>query len=156
MIYTAKAKRNFVEGGRYMQLTIFTDYGLRSLMYLAAHRDRMCSVREIAAYYGISRNHLVKVVHHLGQIGYVDSVKGKGGGIRLACDPAKLKLGDVVRALEPSMDMVECFNRDTNTCRITGSCQLKHYLSEAKGAFISTLNAYTLADTVKNPKLFAA
>lgn len=139
-----------------MQLTIFTDYGLRSLMYLAAHRDRMCSVREIAEYYGISRNHLVKVVHHMGQIGFVDSTKGKGGGIRLVRDPAKFKLGDVVRALEPSMDMVECFNRDTNTCRITGACQLKHYLSEAKGAFISTLDRYTLADTVKNPKLFAA
>ncbi len=139
-----------------MQLTIFTDYGLRSLMYLAAHRDRMCSVREVAEHYGISRHHLVKVVHRLGQLGYIDSAKGKGGGIQLACDAKKLKLGDLVRALEPNMDMVECFNRDTNTCRITNACQLKHYLFEAQRSFVDTLNRYTLADTVKNEGLFTA
>lgn len=131
-----------------MQLTIFTDYGLRSLMFLAAHPDRLCSIREIADYYGISYNHLVKVAHRLSQLGYVQSVKGKGGGIRLAKHTLTLKLGDLIKALEPDMDIVECFNRDTNTCRITNSCRLKHYLFDAQRAFIASLNDHTLADTV--------
>ena len=90
-----------------MQLTVFTDYGLRSLMFLAAQPDKVCSVREISEHYGISRNHLVKVVHRLAQLGYISSSKGKGGGIRLACDAHKLKLGDLVRKLEPNMQIVE-------------------------------------------------
>ncbi len=131
-----------------MHLTIFTDYGLRTLMFLAAHPERLCSVKEVAEAYGISRNHLVKVVHRLAQLGYIESSKGKGGGIKLALPPEKLKLGDLVRALEPNMNIVECFNRDTNTCRITGSCQLKHYLFDAKQAFLSSLDERTLADTI--------
>lgn len=138
-----------------MQLTTFTDYGLRSLMFLAAHPDRLCSVRDIADHYGVSYHHLVKVVHKLAQLGYVDSMKGKGGGVRLAKDAGKLRLGDLVRALEPNMDIVECFNRDANTCRITGSCRLKHHLFEAKQAFISSLNRHTLANTVQDKALFA-
>lgn len=137
-----------------MQLTIFTDYGLRTLMYVAAHRDRLCSVKEIAEYYGISRNHLVKVVHRLSQLGYLIGSKGKGGGIELANDPATLLLGDLVRQLEPHMNMVECFNADTSTCQIISTCQLKHYLFEATSVFLNTLNQYTLADTIKNKSLF--
>ena len=137
-----------------MQLTIFTDYGLRSLMYVAAHPERRCSVREIAEHYGISRHHLVKVVHRLSRLGYIDSSKGKGGGITLARGPEKLKLGDLVRALEPGMNLVECFDKDTNTCRIAGNCQLKHYLMDASDAFIASLNRHTLADTVQNKSLF--
>ena len=129
-----------------MQLTIFTDYGLRSLMYLAAQPDKLCSVREIAEHYGISRNHLVKVVHRLSQLGYITSSKGKGGGIRLAENATKLKIGDLVQSLEPHMHMVECFSKETNTCKIVNSCQLKHYLFEASKSFIATLNNYTLAD----------
>jgi Rrf2 family nitric oxide-sensitive transcriptional repressor len=137
-----------------MQLTIFTDYGLRSLMYLAAHPDRRCSVREVAEHYGISRNHLVKVVHRLAQLGYIDSSKGKGGGIKMAQQPDKLKLGDLVRAMEPNMDIVECFNKETNTCRIASACQLKHYLFDAKQAFLASLDRHTLADAVQNKSLF--
>lgn len=133
-----------------MQLTIFTDYGLRSLMYLAAHADRRCSVREIAEHYGISRNHLVKVIHHLSQRGYVDSSKGKGGGITLAQPPEQMKLGDLVLQLEPNMHLVECFNKDTNTCRITANCKLKHYLINANKAFIASLNQHTLLDAINN------
>lgn len=129
-----------------MQLTIFTDYGLRSLMYVAAHADRRCSVREIADYYKISRNHLVKVVHRLAQLGYIDSSKGKGGGIRLATDPNQLKLGDLIQKLEPNMHLVECFNKDTNSCRITNTCKLRHCLTDARQAFITSLNKQTLAD----------
>jgi Rrf2 family nitric oxide-sensitive transcriptional repressor len=137
-----------------MQLTSFTDYGLRSLMYLAACTDRLSSVKEIADYYGISRNHLVKVVHRLAQLGYIETSKGKGGGIRLAWDARKMRMGDLVTALEPSMNIVECFSRNTNTCQITNACQLKHYLYEASRAFIDVLNRYTLADAIKNKTLF--
>ncbi|TAJ16168.1 MAG: Rrf2 family transcriptional regulator [Rugosibacter sp.] len=137
-----------------MQLTSFTDYGLRSLMYLAACPDRLSSVKEISDYYGISRNHLVKVVHRLAQLGYIETSKGKGGGIRLAYDAQKLQLGNLVKALEPSMGIAECFNRETNTCKITDNCQLKHCLYEASQAFIDVLNRSTLADIVKNKALF--
>ncbi len=137
-----------------MQLTIFTDYGLRSLMFLAAHPDRKCSVREISDLYGISRNHLVKVVHRLAQLGYITSTKGKGGGIMLAEGMESLRLGDLVQKLEPHMNSVECFDLATNTCKVVAGCQLKHYLTEANKAFIEALNCYTLADTVKNRKLF--
>lgn len=125
-------------------------------MYLAAHTDRLCSVKEVAEHYGISRNHLVKVAHRLSQLGYVDSTKGKGGGLRLAVAAKTVKLGDLVLALEPHMDMVECFNPETNTCRITNACTLKHYLFDARKSFIESLNAHTLADTVgaKNPFMF--
>lgn len=137
-----------------MQLTVFTDYGLRSLMFLAAHPERLCSVKEIAEYYGISRNHLVKVVHRLAQLEYIVSSKGKGGGIKLALDPRTLKLGDLVHQLEPHMNMVECFAHETNACRITNLCQLKHVLFDASQSFIDTLNRHTLADMVKNKDLF--
>lgn len=139
-----------------MQLTIFTDYGLRTLIYVAADPERRCSVREVAEHYGISRNHLVKVVHHLALRGYLDSSKGKGGGIQLAKAPETLRIGDVVRDLEPNMQMAECFNRETNRCRISSNCQLKHYLMEATNAFIATLNRYTLADAVQDKSLFSA
>lgn len=132
-----------------MQLTSFTDYGLRSLMYLAGQPDKLCSVKEISDHYGISRNHLVKVVHRLSQLGYIISSKGKGGGIRLAKEADNLRLGDLVKQLEPNMTLVECFNPETNSCKITKSCQLKHYLFEANESFINTMNKHTLADIVK-------
>lgn len=137
-----------------MQLTVFTDYGLRSLMFLAAHPDRVCSVREISDHYGISRNHLVKVVHRLAQLGYINSTKGKGGGIMLAKGMESLRLGDLVSKLEPNMDLVECFNRETNSCKIVSACQLKHFLGDANKAFINSLNQHTLADAVMNKRLF--
>ena len=136
-----------------MQLTIFTDYGLRSLMYLASQPDKLCSVREISEHYGISRNHLVKVVHRLAQLGYITSSKGKGGGIRLASNASGLRLGDLVRQMEPNMHLVECFNRNTNTCKIISTCQLKHYLHAANEAFVADLNKHTLADAAKNGAL---
>lgn len=133
-----------------MQLTIFTDYGLRSLMYVAANPARLCSVREIADHYGVSYHHLVKVVHRLAQLGYITTTKGKGGGIKLAGDPKTYRLGDIVRTLEPNMNIVECFSAETNTCRVTNSCVLKHMLFDAKQSFIETLNRHTLADTFYN------
>ncbi len=137
-----------------MQLTQFTDYGLRSLMYLAAQPEKLCSVREIAEHYNISRNHLVKVAHRLAQLGYLTSSKGKGGGIRLAKKPEALRLGDLVLALEPNMNLVECFNRETNTCTVVSACRLKHFLASANKAFLQELNQHTLADASFNKALF--
>lgn len=138
-----------------MQLTLFTDYALRSLIFLAAHSDKSSSVKEIAEYYGISRNHLVKVVHKMATLGLIESSKGKGGGIRLAGDPASMRLGDIVRKME-NMEIVVCFNQDTNTCRISEVCRLKHILYEAMNNFIQTLNKYTLADAAINKDIFAS
>lgn len=139
-----------------MQLTSFTDYSLRTLMYLGACPDRLSNVKEVAEYYGISRNHLVKVVHRLSQLGYIETTKGKGGGVRIAKDALKLRLGDVISELEPNMNVVECFDAETNTCRITGGCQLKHYLLKATQSYTDVLNQYTLADTLANKELLFA
>lgn len=133
-----------------MQLTRFTDYGLRCLMYLAARPGSLSSVKEISGHYGISRNHLVKVVHRLSQLGYIESSKGKGGGIRLARGMNDLRLGDLINQLEPNMFIVECFDAKTNSCRITDSCRLKHYLFDAAKAFTDSLNRHTLGDAVEN------
>lgn len=132
-----------------MQLTNFTDYGLRCLMYLAARQGQISTVKEISDYFGISRNHLVKVVHRLSQLKLIISNKGKGGGLRLACGSQDLKLGDVVVMLETNMNLVPCFNPQI-TCQIANTCQLRHYLFEAGQAFISVLNKYTIADISKN------
>ncbi len=123
-------------------------------MYLASQPEKMCSVREISDHYDISYNHLVKVVHKLSRIGLIESSKGKGGGLKLAVAPHTLRLGDLVRMLEPNMDLVECFNKDKNKCRITSSCTLKHYLFDAGQSFIDSLNRHTLADAVAGGTLF--
>lgn len=123
-------------------------------MYLAAQPDRLCNAREIAEHYGISRNHLVKVLHRLSQLGYITSSKGKGGGIKLAQNAHKLKIGDLVQQLEPNMHLAECFDRDTNTCRIIDFCQMRHFLADGNKAFIAALNKHTLADAARNTSLF--
>ena len=133
-----------------MHLTSFTDFGLRTLMYLAARPEDMSSVKEISEHYGISRNHLVKVVHRLSQLGYIKTIKGKGGGIQIVSGTEKLRLGDLIRQLEPNMTVVECFNPETNTCNISGHCNLKHYLFESTKSFTDTMNKYTLADAVSS------
>ncbi|PCJ96595.1 MAG: BadM/Rrf2 family transcriptional regulator [Zetaproteobacteria bacterium] len=133
-----------------MQLTSFTDYSLRTLMYLAAYPDKMSTVKEISEHYGISRNHLVKVVHRLSQLSYIETTKGNGGGIKIAKHTGQLRLGDLVSKLEPNMLTVECFDAEKHTCRITSSCQLKHYLFEATQSFIDVLNKRTLDDAAKN------
>ncbi|MBL0372249.1 Rrf2 family transcriptional regulator [Rhizobium sp. KVB221] len=137
-----------------MQLTTFTDYGLRMLMYLAAQPEQQCSVREVADHYGISRNHLVKVAHRLSQLGFIDSTKGRGGGIRLSGEPASMRLGDIVLKLEPNMHIVECFDKSTNCCAITAICKAKDFFRQANQAFIDVLNKYTLSDTIVSGKSF--
>lgn len=137
-----------------MQFTRFTDYSLRVLMYLGIHSERLCTVREIAEYHGISQNHLVKVVHNLSQLGYIASSKGKGGGIKLLKVANEINLRDVIMELETNLTLVECFDEKTNTCRVTEGCGLKHILYEALQAFTDTLGKYTVADTIRKPELF--
>ncbi len=129
-----------------MQLTLYTDYSLRVLLYLAQKEDGPATISEIADFYGISRNHLVKVVHHLGTIGLLHTTRGKGGGVRLAKPPQDIRIGEVVRATEPHFHLVECFDPDAPTCSVLNDCRLKGVLREATHAFFQVLDDYTLAD----------
>jgi Rrf2 family transcriptional regulator, nitric oxide-sensitive transcriptional repressor len=131
-----------------MQLTLFADYSLRTLMYLATHEERLCTAREISEHYGISLNHVVKIVHNLSRLGYIKSVKGKGGGIGLLKKTAEINLRDLIIALEANLTLVECFDAESNTCRIVAECKLKNVLRGAMKAFLDALGDYTLADLV--------
>jgi Rrf2 family nitric oxide-sensitive transcriptional repressor len=135
-----------------MRLTTFSDYTLRVLMYLALEPDRLATIPEIAAAYRISENHLMKVVHQLGRAGVVEAIRGKGGGVRLARAPEDIRLGEIVRASEGSAPIVECFAPESNACRIAPVCRLAKVLAEAFDALYDTLDDYTLADLVAQPK----
>ena len=130
-----------------MRITGYTDYSLRVLIYLAVLEDRLATIQEVADRYQISKNHLMKVVHQLTRKGYLDSVRGKRGGIRLRMAPADVNLGVLVREMEPDLNLVECFGSD-NTCVISPVCSLKGVLGQALDAFLATLDGYTLADIV--------
>lgn len=132
-----------------MRLTVYTDYALRLLMYLALRGDRLATIGDVAGSYGISRNHLMKVAHQLGVAGYVETVRGRGGGLRLARSPAAIGLGDVVRRTEPDMSLVPCFNPVNDPCPIRQCCVLQQALDRARGAFLDALDQYTLADLVR-------
>lgn len=138
-----------------MQLTTYTDFGLRVLIYLACADDG-ATVAEIAEQYAISRNHLVKVVHRLSQLGYIQTERGRSGGIRLAQAPNKIRLGKVVRDLESNRALVECFTPGTNTCPIAPVCGLKGVLLQAEAAFQHVLDDHTLADVVVDRKSLQA
>lgn len=138
-----------------MRLTSFTDYSLRVLMYLAADPDRRATIGEIAAAYGISEHHLVKVVHFLGKAGVLANVRGRGGGVELARSPEAVNLGAVVRATEGPAEPAECFVPESNACRISRACRLRKALEEAAEAFLAVLDAYTLADLVGNAPALA-
>ena len=135
-----------------MHLTVFSDYTLRVLMYLALDRTRLATIPEIATAYGISENHLMKVVHQLARAGIVETVRGKGGGIRLARPPEAIRLGDVVRASEGDTPIVACLSGDPEACRITSSCRLKGILVDAFEALYDSLDEHTLADLVDRPR----
>lgn len=132
-----------------MRLTRFTDYALRVLMLLGITNDRLVTIDEAGERYGISTNHLMKVVHRLGTRGYIETVRGKGGGMRLARPPESIRLGDVVRDFEEDMALVECFNEASNTCPIEPDCRLQGVLRSSLRAFLGTLDEHTLADLVK-------
>lgn len=133
-----------------MRLTRYTDYSLRVLIYLAVRPDGFGTVKSIAAAYGISRNHLMKVVQELNRRGYIDTVRGKGGGIRLRLRPDRIGMGRVVRDMESDLELVECFGPD-NRCVISSECTLKIVLGDALEAFLVVLDRYTLADLIHDP-----
>jgi len=130
-----------------VRLTRYTDYSLRVLIYLALQNERLATIDEIARRYAISRNHVMKVVYELGQLGYLETVRGKKGGVRLNCEARQILIGDVVRHTETDMHLVECFGTD-NQCRLTSGCVLKGVLGEALSAFFEVLDGYTLADLI--------
>ncbi len=133
-----------------MKLTAFTDYSLRTLMYLAVHPDRLCTTKEIAEQFQVSQNHMGKVAYQLSKCGYVETQKGKNGGMKLAQPPATINLGEAVRNLEPDFHLVECFNQSENKCKITSACKFKSILFDAQAAFFKTLDGYTLAQITDN------
>ncbi|AGE84767.1 HTH-type transcriptional repressor NsrR [Cronobacter sakazakii] len=129
-----------------MQLTSFTDFGLRALIYMASLPEgRMTSISEVTEVYGVSRNHMVKIINQLSRAGYVTAVRGKNGGIRLGKPAATIRIGDVVRELEP-LSIVNC---SSAFCHITPACRLKQVLGDAVARFLQELDNYTLADLVQ-------
>ncbi len=130
-----------------MHLTRFTDYGLRTLIYLALRREGLASIAEISGAYRISENHMIKVVHHLGHAGLIETTRGRNGGIKLARPAAEIGLGDVVRASEPSLALVEC--QAGEPCAIGGLCRLQDIMDEARDAMLAVLDRYNLADVAE-------
>ena len=130
-----------------VQLTSFTDYGLRALIYMASlPDDQMTNISQVTEVYGVSRNHMVKIINQLSRAGLVTAVRGKNGGIKLGKPAQTIRIGDVVRELEP-LSLVNC---DSDFCHITPACRLKHVLHTAVEHFLDELNQYTLADMVKD------
>lgn len=138
-----------------MRLTTFTDYCLRVLMYVGAKGDDLVTIDEICASYGISRGHVMKAVFRLGQLGYLETVRGKGGGMRLARAPEKISLGAVVRDTEEDLYLVGCFEPKVDACRIQSVCILRGALNTALKAFLDVLDGYTLADLLSPQKKLA-
>lgn len=136
-----------------MYLTRYTDYTMRLLIYLAVHDERTATIHEIAEHYGISRNHLMKVANRAVQVGYVEGVRGRTGGLRLAKPPARIGIGEVVRSTEDNWTLVECFEPETNRCGIAQACGLRGILNEALAAYFAVLDRYTLADAVRRKSL---
>jgi Rrf2 family nitric oxide-sensitive transcriptional repressor len=133
-----------------MRLTVYTDFSLRVLMYVALHPDRRPTIGEIASSYGISKNHIMKVVHQLGVAGYIETVRGQSGGMRLARSADAINLGEVVRHTEPDLALVPCFEPINSACVITPACKLRRALHEARAAFLAVLDSYSLGDLIDN------
>lgn len=134
-----------------MHITTYTDYSLRVLIRLALQPSKLVTIAEIADVYEISEHHLVKVVHQLGVAGYIETLRGRGGGIRLARKATDINLGEVVRRMEPDFNLVACFRADAR-CSISPACKLAGVLGDALKAFLTVLDQYTLADIVDKPR----
>ncbi|MCA1055956.1 Rrf2 family transcriptional regulator [Rossellomorea aquimaris] len=134
-----------------MKLTLYTDYSLRVLIYLASKpKEELSTIKEIADSYKISKNHLMKVTYELGKMGMIETIRGRYGGIKLAKDPSEINIGKLVRRTEEDFELVECFGKH-NSCVITPVCGLKNALAKALNAYLAVLDGYTLADIVTNP-----
>ncbi len=131
-----------------MQLTSYTDYSLRVLIYLGSHPERRVTITELADAYQISRNHLVKVVHQLSHNGWITTIRGKSGGMHLAFPPEQINIGTVIRQTEPHMNLLECFDKENNNCSISPACHLKRVLYQARKAFNDVIDSHTLADVL--------
>lgn len=131
-----------------MRLTSFTDYSIRVLIYLAVSHNEQPTIREIAERFGVSRNHLMKVVHELSKRGYVTALRGKNGGLRLNILPADMRIGTLISELESDLALTECLGKN-NQCILTPSCELKTILTEGLQSFFATLNEYTLEDILR-------
>lgn len=129
-----------------MRLTDYTDYTLRTLMYLGYNRDRLVTIQDIADLHSISKNHLTKVVHQLGLSDMVETVRGRNGGLKLNKEPADINIGEVVRNTETDFYMAECFDRKNNSCVYSPSCTLKGVLNSATSAYLAVLDGFTLED----------
>ena len=136
-----------------MRLTKWTDYTLRVLMHCAAtrHRETPLTISEIAQRHDISRSHLMKIVMTLSSLGWIESIRGRGGGIRLLIDANELTVGDVLRKTETDFHMVECFDEANNACRLDGRCHLKGVLQEATAHYFQVLDGVKLADLLPSP-----
>jgi Rrf2 family transcriptional regulator, nitric oxide-sensitive transcriptional repressor len=134
-----------------MKLTLFTDYAIRTMLYLTANADRRCSIGEIARAYGISQNHLMKVANQLANLGYVDSVRGRTGGLRLGRPADQITVGQLVRDTEDGLQLVDC-----SSCALALACGMTGVLREAMAAFLGVLDRYTLADLAIRRRDFAA
>jgi len=132
-----------------MELNQFTDYSLRALIYVALHDGEKSSIKQIAAAFEISENHLIKVVHKLGKLGYLETIRGRNGGVKLAKQPGDIGVGEVVRAVE-NFAVVECIPPRTGACCIAGVCVLQVGLQKATQAFMAELDKLTLADLIAN------
>ena len=131
-----------------MRLTIYTDYALRLMMYLAVKDDGLATIADIAESYDISRAHLMKVAHQLGAAGYVETVRGRNGGLRLAKPAQSIRLSELVRHTEPDMAVMPCLKPVDAPCVIKRCCVLRTALNEAEAAFVKVLDRYTLGDLV--------
>lgn len=140
-----------------MRLTLYTDYSLRVLLFLGAKEpEALSTIKEISDAYGISKNHLMKVSHELGKMGYVETIRGRGGGIRLAKRPEEIGIGEVVRQTEEDFYLVDCFNPESIGCVISPVCNLKGALNKALHAYITVLDEYKLSDFLHNKQEIAA
>jgi len=134
-----------------MQLTTYTDYTLRVLIYLGMQASgEKSNIKEISSFYNISNNHLSKVVYELGKLGMIETVRGRNGGIRLAKEPVQINIGAIVRHTESPINLVECFDATRNTCKLSPACKLKFVLNEALNSYLKVLDGYTLEDLLQN------
>ncbi|MBD8136441.1 Rrf2 family transcriptional regulator [Bacillus sp. CFBP 13597] len=133
-----------------MRLTSYSDYSLRVLIYLATHdQSKLSNIKEISEVYQLSKNHLMKIVHNLGKLGYIETIRGRNGGFRLAKSPSEINVGELVRRTEEDFYLVECF-KDHDNCVISPVCSLKFVLNNALDAFLQVLDQYTIADFSEN------
>lgn len=134
-----------------MRLTDYTDYSLRTLIYVAVHPGELVTIQQIADAFSIPKNHLIKIVQKLGQEGFLRTVRGRSGGLSLGRPATEINIGNVIRTTEPDFGLVECFHEDHNRCVITRVCGLRNVLAAALQAYFKVLDGYTLHDLVAEP-----